>query len=41
MNWVRAIKRDYEREVIARDGKTVREHFKAVGKTRRAWRRRR
>jgi predicted transposase YbfD/YdcC len=29
MNWVRAIKKDYEREIIAIDGKTVRGYFKA------------
>jgi hypothetical protein len=29
MNWVRAIKKDYEREIFAIDGKTVRGHFKA------------
>jgi hypothetical protein len=29
MNWVRAIKKEYEREIIAIDGKTVRGHFKA------------
>jgi predicted transposase YbfD/YdcC len=32
MKWVRAIKRDYEREIIAIDGKTVRGHFKAGSK---------
>jgi hypothetical protein len=45
MNWVRAIKREYEREVAdfksdAIDGKTVRGHFKAGGKASRivsAW----
>jgi predicted transposase YbfD/YdcC len=29
MDWVRAIRKTYEREVIAIDGKTVRGHFKA------------
>ena len=29
MNWVRTIKKAYEREIIAIDGKTVRGHFKA------------
>jgi hypothetical protein len=32
MNWVRAVKKDYEREIIAIDGKTVRGHFKTGGK---------
>jgi predicted transposase YbfD/YdcC len=32
MNWVRAIKKEYEREIIAIDGKTVRGHFKAGSK---------
>jgi predicted transposase YbfD/YdcC len=32
MNWVRAIKQDYQREIIAIDGKTVRGHFKSGGK---------
>lgn len=32
MNWVRAIKREYKREIIAIDGKTVRGHFKSGGK---------
>jgi hypothetical protein len=29
MNWVRAIKKEYKREITAIDGKTVRGHFKA------------
>jgi hypothetical protein len=29
MNWVRAVKKAYEREIIVIDGKTVRGHFKA------------
>jgi hypothetical protein len=29
MNWVRAIKKEYEREITAIDGKTVSGHFKA------------
>ena len=32
MRWVRAIKQDYEREIIAIDGKTVRGHFKGGSK---------
>jgi hypothetical protein len=32
MNWVRAIKREYTREIIAIDGKTVRGHFKSGAK---------
>jgi predicted transposase YbfD/YdcC len=32
MNWVRAVKREYGREIIAIDGKTVRGHFKSGGK---------
>jgi hypothetical protein len=34
MNWVRAVKKEYEREIIAIDGKTVRGpfHFKGGGK---------
>jgi hypothetical protein len=32
MNWVQAVKKDYEREIIAIDGKTVRGHFKGGGK---------
>jgi hypothetical protein len=32
MNWVRAVKKDYEREIIAIDGKTVKGHFKGGGK---------
>jgi hypothetical protein len=32
MNRVRAVKKDYEREIIAIDGKTVRGHFKGGGK---------
>ena len=32
MNWVRSIRKVYEREIIARDGKTVRRHFKTGSK---------
>jgi predicted transposase YbfD/YdcC len=32
MDWVRAIRRDYEREIIAIDGKTVRGHFRSGAK---------
>jgi hypothetical protein len=32
MNWVRAVRKDYEREIIAIDGKTVRGRFKGRGK---------
>jgi hypothetical protein len=31
MNWVRAVKKEYEREIIAIDGKTVRGRFKGGG----------
>jgi hypothetical protein len=34
MNWVRAVRKDHEREIIAKDGKTVRGHFKTGGKAR-------
>jgi hypothetical protein len=32
MNWARAVRKEYEREIIAIDGKTVRGHFKGGGK---------
>jgi predicted transposase YbfD/YdcC len=32
MDWVRAVKQEYGREIIAIDGKTVRGHFKTGGK---------
>jgi hypothetical protein len=32
MNRVRAVKKEYEREIIATGGKTVRGHFKGGGK---------
>jgi hypothetical protein len=32
INWVRAVRKDYEREIIATGGKTVRGRFKGGGK---------
>jgi hypothetical protein len=32
MNWVLVVKKEYEREIIATGGKTVRRHFKGGGK---------